>query len=405
MNYKTFGVICLIGALGLLATIAYHNSTKSRIPLIFSPHDMLAGTWAAYKKNYIESTSGRTLDKQNNNITTSEAESYTMLRAVWTDDQATFDQSWQWTEKTLKQPNSNLFSWLYGQKSDGTYGIRTDINGQNTASDADTDIALALLMAYGRWQDTAYLNSAQAIISDIWNKEVVSIQGKPYLAADDLEKNSSAPTIVVNPSYFSPAAYRIFANVDSGHPWEKLVDNSYVVLLQSMQSRLDKSKSDGLPPDWILVDRTNGSIQAGTGKQNLTTNYSFDAMRVPWRVALDWQWNQDSRAKNILAGFSFLKQQWNSNKKIYAGYEHNGTVAKGDNFESPAMYGASLGYFVVEDAQDANAIYENKLQVLYDPDNLGWRNTLSYYDDNWAWFGIALYDNSLTNLARSLTGA
>lgn len=399
MNYKTFGIICILAALALFLTVAYHHATRNQTPLVFSPRDMLASVWDHYKKDYLESSTGRTLDHQHDDITTSEGESYAMLRAVWNDDQATFDQSWHWTQQFLTQPNSHLFSWLYGKRPDGSYGVRTDLNGQNSASDADSDIALALIFAYGRWQDKSYLDSARAIVQDIWEREVVIIQGQPYLAADDLEKNINSPTIVVNPSYFSPATYKIFATIDPAHPWNKLADVSYQVLSASMRSKLDKPQTVKLPPDWILINRTTGAITPGN-VNNLTTNFSFDAMRVPWRIALDWQWYQDPRAKNLLADMSFLKTQWDNLGLLYSGYSHDGQIV--NNFESPAMYGASLGYFLVEDAEDANAIYNSKLRGLYNPDTNSWKNNLSYYDDNWAWFGLAMYHNYLPNLAAQI---
>lgn len=396
MNYKTFGIISLLGALALLATIAYHNSRKTQVPLVFSSRDMLTTIWDNYKKNFIETSTGRTLDHEHNDITTSEAESYTMLRAVWMDDQSVFDQSWHWTNQFLTESNSHIFSWLYGKGPTGAFGVRTDIGGQNSASDADSDIALALVFAYGRWQDKAYLDSAQAIISDIWNREVVMIQGKPYLAANDVEKTAKTAGIVVNPSYLSPATYKIFATIDPAHAWDKLADNSYQLLTTTLQSRLDKPQSAHIPPDWVIVDRTTGAVSAGTAN-NLTTNYGFDAMRTPWRLALDWQWNQDSRAKDVLSDMSFLKNQWEGKGKLFATYSHDGQPAS--DFESAAGYGTSLGYFLVEDAQDANAIYEQKLVSLYNPDTNAWKNQLGYYDDNWAWFGLALYYNFLPNLA------
>jgi hypothetical protein len=38
-------------------------------------------------------------------------------------------------------------------------------------------------------------------------------------------------------------------------------------------------------------------------------------------------------------------------------------------------------------------------KCLFSPDSNTWKITLGYYDDNWAWFGIALYNNLLPNLA------
>src|SRR5258708_30516899 len=128
MNYKTFGMICILAAAALFLTVAYHSSIKGQVPLVFSPRDMLASTWSEYKKNYIEPGTARTLDHQHGDVTTSEGQSYTMLRAVWVDDQPAFNQTWSWTQKFMTQPNSHLFSWLYGKRPDGTYGVRADLN-------------------------------------------------------------------------------------------------------------------------------------------------------------------------------------------------------------------------------------------------------------------------------------
>jgi endoglucanase len=66
------------------------------------------------------------------------------------------------------------------------------------------------------------------------------------------------------------------------------------------------------------------------------------------------------------------------------------------------MYGATIGYFMVSDPKAAKDIYAKKLAYLWDADKNAWKETLSYYDDNWAWFGIALYNNLLPNLAATL---
>ena len=200
---------------GLLLCLGYYFGTDAeRIPLVFSNRTMSASVWESYQQEFIEQSSSRTIDPARLGDTTSEGESYTMLRAVWLDDQKTFDSSWQWTMANLSRPSDHLFSWLYGKKLDGSYGVLTIQGGNNTASDADSDIALSLVFAYSRWQRPEYLIAAKNIISDIWSKEVVTVNGIPYLAADDLEKKSTQGTYVINPSYFSPYAYRIFAKVD-----------------------------------------------------------------------------------------------------------------------------------------------------------------------------------------------
>ncbi|HUZ92419.1 MAG TPA: glycosyl hydrolase family 8 [Candidatus Paceibacterota bacterium] len=395
---KKFGSILIVSAAAIVVVVAYRNNMKSKIPVIFSPETMLEDLWRAYKTNYWDASSGRTIDVQANGATTSEAQSYTMLRAVWQDDKTTFDAAWNWDQENLLHADGHLLSWLWGKRSDASSGILTDRGGENSASDADTDTAVALLFAYGRWHDPAYLTSARGIADDIWQYEVVTIQGKPVLVADNVERSSPGP-VIVNPSYFAPYAYRMFARIDSARDWNGLIDNSYALLGAVDPMPLGASSSDNLPPDWITINRSTGAI-AAVPADSLTSHFSYDAMRTPWRLALDWLWYREPRAKATLKTLGFLENEWYAQGVLVSDYAHDGTPSS--TIEAPAIYGGTIGYFTVADPADAPMVYETKLASLFDPDAVAWRQKLSYYDDNWAWFGIGLYNNVLPNLASSI---
>jgi endoglucanase len=383
----------------LLLRIKETLHIQAQTTIVFSEKTMLRELWQAYTKEYLEPDTYRTLDKQRNNITTSEGESYTMLRAVWEDDKETFDRSWKWTQEILQRKEDHLFSWLFGQRSDGSYGVLTDQGGHNSATDADTDIALSLIFAYGRWNDSTYLESAKLIIKDIWANEIIGINGKYYVLSNNLEK-SSPDSLLINPSYIAPYAYRIFAEVDTDHPWLQLADHSYEFLSQVTTRNLDAPDHANLPPDWVYINRQNGEILTTYKDSGFTSNFGFDGMRLPWRIALDYIWYQEGRAKDYLANLNFLSSQWRNAGKLYAVYTHDGKA--NTDAESLAMYGGSLGYFVVNDPGLATEIYISKLEPTYSPDKQSWTTTLNYYDANWAWFGMALYNHELPNLAINL---
>jgi endo-1,4-beta-D-glucanase Y len=388
------GVALLIIAGGLAAAVRYFDSSKSSTPIVYSNNAMLLELWNSYKASSLEPGSDRTIDhSQPGNITTSEGESYTMLRAVWMDDQTTFDKSLAFSQTNM-QRSDHLFSWKYGELPNGSYGIETNVGGNNTASDGDVQIALALLMAYSRWNEPKYLQAAEPIISSIWNEEVVSVNGQPLLTADNLEKNSKT-TVVVDPSYCNPAAFKLFAKIDPTQNWTALTNNTYSFLQEVSKSDLGSSSSDNLPPDWIEVNRTTGQL-VPNATTSLDTNYGYDAIRVPFWLALDYQWFHDTRDKTTLSDYSYLQTLWNKDQTIDAVYSHSGSVV--GKYQDPATYGASIGYFVVMDPTTAKAVYEDKLVPLYSPDKQGWKTTLDYYDDNWAWFGIALTQGALPNL-------
>jgi endoglucanase len=163
-----------------------------------------------------------------------------------------------------------------------------------------------------------------------------------------------------------------------------------------MSQNLDKTSTAELPPDWIAINSTTGAIIPVPNNAVLTTNYSYDAMRVPFRMAVEYQWFGDDRAKVVLQKMSFLQTAWNENGLLDVTYAHDGTVVTSQ--EAPAIYGGDLGYFEIIDPTTATKIYNNKLKVLYDPDTNSWKGDVGYYDDNWAWFGMALHDGAYDNL-------
>lgn len=399
MASRFLGYILIAAAIVVVAGIFYRNSLKSEVPLVYTPTQLLEATWLNYKTEYVEANTYRTIDTSRNSITTSEGQSYTMLRAVWMGDKTTFDGAWKWTQDNIQHTGDHLFAWEWGETASGTYGVLTADNGQNSASDADTDIALALVFAYGRWQDPAYLSAARAIADDIWNDEVVEVQGKPYMSADNVEKTSKSAWAVIDPSYFNPAAYRIFAQIDPSHPWDELVTDSYALLQESMASNLGSSSSVGLPPDWFEINKTTGALQAVPISSD-DTNFGYDAMRVPFNLALDYAWFKDPRDVTVLADMSFLQKQWQQNGAIASIYAHDGTAVTAN--EDAAIYGGVIGYFMLADTADTADVYNRKLLFLYNPGANAWKIPLSYYDDNWAWFGIALYNGLLPNLIENL---
>ncbi len=107
---RLIGVTLIGAAVVLIGTVAYYNSQKRQVPIVFSPRAMLDALWGTYKKEYI--SNGRAIDRQRGDITTSEGQSYSMLRAVWLDDRSSFDESWEWTKTNLKRSDDHLFAWM-----------------------------------------------------------------------------------------------------------------------------------------------------------------------------------------------------------------------------------------------------------------------------------------------------
>lgn len=349
----------------------------------------LRSSWRWYREEYI-TDEGQVIDRTaEGNKTTSEGQSYALLRAVWEDDREVFDNVLSWTLTNLKQKDTNLFAWLASAENPGI----AEIEDYTTASDADEDIALALLFASKKWNDARYLEVAQPIINDIWEHEVVNVGGTYYLTAGtNLERNGG---YLINPSYFSPAAYRIFAEVDKEHPWEQLAEDSYTILDNLHASTAFGSSETGLVPNWFIV-QPDGTYQSTVGFTNDQADYyGFDAFRLYWRVALDHVWFERPEAKEYLEQVApFFKKEWEEKQHIHAVYKMDGTpVVQYGDMSTDA--GALAALYVAE-PDTAIDLYTARFWPEYE--NGYWDEANKYYTQNWAWFATALYANNMPNL-------
>lgn len=346
---------------------------------------VLRQTWAGYKQTFIQG--GRVLDPTRGGITTSEGQSYALLRAVWMDDRTTFDAVWHWTVSNLQVRGDALFASLWGSPD----GVRD----HNTASDADSDIALALLFAARTFNDSSYRSSAMRVLADMWRLDVAPIAGMNVLTGGNWATAEQSPGPVINPSYFSPYAYRVFAREDSAHPWTTLIDSSYTMLDRCTGATLDGAASAGLPPNWCAISRSTGQITSFPQISG-ADNYGYDAFRVMWRVAVDAVWNNEQRARDYLTRNDFLRTRWSSAQRIEAVYAHDGSVASG--YEDPTIYGGDIGNFLVADPATARLIQQRLMTSFHAGPPAYFGDTNNYFEQNWVWFGLALSGGALTDL-------
>lgn len=382
------GYVFIFASILIIIYVQFIYPKSSTVNQTYSVYTFLSSSWEKYKNQFINKD-GRVIDYSQGSITTSEAQSYALLRSVWVGDKSTFDLSWNWTKDNLKRNGDHLFGWRWGKLPNGKYGFQSS-SDQNTASDADSDIALSLILASRRWNDKKYLDQALPILNDIWKIDVATASGKNYLTAGNWAKSDQR--IIINPSYFAPYAYRIFSFVDKEHDWNSLIGSSYDLLNKTKNATLDK-KGVGIPPDWLSIDTKTGQLLP-PNTDNLTTNYSYEAVRIPWRIGLDYQWNKSQAAKDYLtSAFDFLLEDYKKNGKLASIYSFDGSVVSAQ--ENPITYATILGAFMVDNPDLAKKIYKEKVLTLYSNDTNSFNSNLSYYEQNWLWFGAALYNNQL----------
>ncbi len=353
-----------------------------------SPEKILKRSWTDYKQNFIDEN-GRVIDPERSNTYTSEAQSYALLKSVWMDDRETFDQVLKWTVENLEQ-ESGIFTWKAPENTQSGGSVDT-----GTATDADQDIALALIFASRKWPEGNYKEKAHRVLNGIWQEEIAYQDGTPYASAGNWAHENNV--ITLNPSYLSPAWYKVFASFDTSHPWNDLVNSSYQALRACSFANLGKAPGV-LPPDWCALDQKTGAFSESRTPRPVSTDYSYDAFRTSWRIALDYHWFKDSRAYSYLEQLEFLGKEYATRGILYASYEHDGKAR--DKYESTGIYAGNLGYFKIVEPELLEKYYNEKILAYFyeNKDRSYWQAENNYYTQNWAWFGTALYGDLLPNL-------
>jgi len=347
--------------------------------------EVLRQSWKAYVDRFIQAD-GRVIDHKAGGITTSEGQAYAMLRAVWMRDRGVFDKTHTWAVNNLNSGirKDALWAWKWGKAPDGKWRVLD----RAFASDADEDAALALILAWKTWNDGAYWDPAQHMLASLWTAGTREVAGRRYLLAGD--SLCDARSCRINPSYAAPYAYRIFLKFDQRHNWQELIDSSYYLL-----NKASELTATRLPPDWLNLDLKDGRLTLGNEKDG---SFSYDAFRVYWRVALDRDLHNDPQATRYLAeSLPWLMRQWEKQQKLPAVISAKGQ-ARAD-YESMEMLAGLAPALRILRPEIAGAMY-GRIESSYS--NGVWGDRDSYYLQNWAWFGTALYsgDLALFNVLR-----
>lgn len=362
-------------------------------PVVDNPNQaLLSESWDAYRKRFIQSD-GRVIDWESNSRTVSEGQAYAMLRAVMADDPAVFEKTLFWAEENLKRnslPNDEdgqdtLWAWKWGERPDGSWGIQDP----NFASDADIDAITALILADRQWNRPDYLELARQKLDDLWAQSVYTAASadarevRHYLLPGPLQAfQAGAGKIYINPSYLAPYAFRLFAQVesDASQDWMALIDSSYDILAQTQQI-----SPQGIPADWIILNATTETIQPSPAGSRLQSRYGFDAYRVWWRVAWDFAWFEEPRAREFLvAHLPYFQSAWQTESQISAILSLSGDGLV--DYESTSQYAMLYPAFQQVNPEVADAILDQKLLSTYDKGI--WDDADAYYVQNLAWFGL-----------------
>lgn len=262
---------------------------------------LLQTNYTDWKNRYITASGAggylRVQRPENTNDTVSEGMAYGMLIAAYMNDKTTFDKLWGYSKSYLN--SKGLMAWQISAS-----GV---VLGSGSASDADEDMALALVLADNKWG--GYKTETTTLINKILAGEVDASQ---ILRPGD----SWGVTNVINPSYLAPAWYRVFQAYTGNSAWAAINTKSYAIFAMT------RSTSTGLLPDWTTD--TGASATSVTWDSN-RDNFFYDAVRYPWRIAMDYLWFGNSQARSYSNDLGNFFQAIGASN-IKDGYTLNGSV-------------------------------------------------------------------------------
>jgi endoglucanase len=340
--------------------------------------EILDESWKSYRQRFIQ-PDGRVIDWESDQRTTSEGQAYAMLRSVLANDPETFARTLNWAEVNLARKvggkqSDRLWTWKWGRMPQGQWGV---LDG-NFASDADIDACFSLILASKRWNKPEYLVLARQKLKDLWQFSTLEVKQQRYLLPGPEVAFRQGETLIFNPSYFAPYAFRVFAQVDGDRDWLKLVASSYRVLEDSATL-----SSVGLPSDWVGFNLKTQRYESL--KAPLLSQYGFDASRVWWRVTLDGAIYNEPRAMAYLKQHTaHLRQLWLDQGKIPAQISLQGQPLV--DYDATSQYGMLFAAMELLDPAIAENISQTKLLPRYQQGF--WDNDAAYYTQNLVWFGL-----------------
>ncbi len=239
----------------------------------------------AWKTNYLRNLGGGNfwVKYDNTNSTVSEAHGYGMVLAAYMADKSVFDSMFRYFRAHPSINASHLMAWKQTLKN----GRMVDVEGADSATDGDLDIAYSLLLADVQWGSAGAVNyraEALSVLHDILAREVNTATWT--LTPGDWASGADANH--TRPSDFMTGHFLAFAKADTVNAgkWSKIY--SAVAKIVNYQFR-HGSQNTGLMPDFMVRSGANFVPVPGTYLETPHDgDFDYNACRTPWRLAISY---------------------------------------------------------------------------------------------------------------------
>ncbi|MED5619262.1 glycosyl hydrolase family 8 [Ideonella sp. BN130291] len=243
--------------------------------------------YASWKSTYLRTSGGQGtwVKYDDTSSTVSEAHGYGMVISAYMGDKTTFDAMVKYFKAHPSVNAAHLMAW----KQTLSGGTMKNVEGADSATDGDLDIAYGLLLADVQWGSTGTINyksEALAVLHDVLAHDVN--QTTWTLKPGDWASGSDANH--TRPSDFMTSHFLAFAKADSANAtkWNNIYDKvSSIVNYQFTHG----SGNTGLMPDFMVKSSSSSNFLPVSGtylESSHDGDFDYNACRTPWRLSMSY---------------------------------------------------------------------------------------------------------------------
>ena len=253
-------------------------------------------------------------------FTVSEGHGYGMLLAALMDghDPAAhqlFDGLYAYYDAHRSQTDRGLMAWAQNQAC-------VNIDGADSATDGDLDIAYALLLADRQWGSAGAIDYAAAARRAITSILASEVHPGGSILVGDWAGPADVHYTGTRPSDFATNHFRRFQGGGA-----TVVDHTYAIV-DYLQAHA--AASTGLLPDFAIGANTVAPSPAPANWLEGADDghYAYNACRVPWRLATDFLMSGEPRARQAVQRINawIRSSTHDQPAAIRDGYKLDGTV-------------------------------------------------------------------------------
>jgi endo-1,4-beta-D-glucanase Y len=247
--------------------------------------DAVRRAYDNWKTNYLRQTGGQGtwVKYDGSDSTVSEAQGYGMVVSAYLGDKPVFDSLRQFYKSHPSKLSPQLMAWKQSLRD----GKMVNVDGADSATDGDLDIAYSLVLADAQWGSSgsiSYRTDALSILSAILSREVNSSLGT--LKPGDWATGSDAEH--TRPSDFMTDHFLVFAKFDTAHAaeWSRIYDSAAAIVNRQFAGG---SSATGLMPDFMV--KSGSGFVPVPGKYlegNHDGDFHYNACRTPWRLTMSY---------------------------------------------------------------------------------------------------------------------